>query len=48
MQFVMFTKHLQGLSLDEVIAALTEVGVQGADLAVRPGYPVNPDNMAAE
>jgi len=48
MQFVMFTKHLQGLSLDEVIAALTEVGVEGADLAVRPGYPVNPDNMAAE
>ena len=48
MQFVMFTKHLLGLSLAELIAALVEVGVEGADLAVRPGYPVNPDNMAAE
>ena len=48
MQFVMFTKHLTGLDLEELIAALTHVGVAGADLAVRPGYPVNPDNMAAE
>ena len=48
MQFVMFTKHLAGLSLEELIGALKEVGVAGADLAVRPGYPVNPDNMAAE
>ena len=48
MQFVMFTKHLTGLSLEELIATLTDVGVAGADLAVRPGYPVNPDNMAAE
>ena len=48
MQFVMFTKHLQGLTLAELIAALTEVGVAGADLAVRHGYPVNPDNMVAE
>ena len=48
MQFVMFTKHLTGLSLAELIAALADVGVAGADLAVRPGYPVNPDNMATE
>ena len=48
MQFVMFTKHLTGLSLEELIATLADVGVAGADLAVRPGYPVNPDNMAAE
>ena len=48
MQFVMFTKHLTGLSLEELIATLTDVGVAGADLAVRPGYPVNPDNMAGE
>lgn len=46
MQFVMFTKHLAGLSAEELIAALTDVGVAGADLAVRPGYPVNPGNMA--
>jgi len=48
MQFVMFTKHLTGLSLDELISTLADVGVTGADLAVRPGYPVNPDNMAGE
>lgn len=46
MQFIMFTKHLEGLDLDGIIAALKHVGVDGADLAVRPGYPVNPANAA--
>ena len=44
MKFIMFTKHLQGLELPEIITALQAVEVQGADLCVRPGYPVNPEN----
>lgn len=46
MKFIMFTKHLQGLDVPEIIEALHSVGVQGADLCVRPGYPVNPENAA--
>jgi sugar phosphate isomerase/epimerase len=42
----MFTKHLQGLDLYEIIAALQSVGVEGADMCVRPGYPVHPGNAA--
>ena len=44
MKFIMFTKHLQGLDVPDIIAALHSVGVEGADLCVRPGYPVNPEN----
>ena len=43
---VMFTKHLEDLDVPSIIAALQSVGVQGADLCVRDGYPVNPDNIA--
>ena len=42
MKFIMFTKHLQGLDVPDIIEALHSVGVQGADLCVRSGYPVNP------
>lgn len=48
MQFIMFTKHLEGLDLSQIIQALQSVGVDGADLCVRPGYPVNPENVATE
>jgi sugar phosphate isomerase/epimerase len=44
MQFIMFTKHLQGLDVPGIIEALRSVGVEGADLCVRPGYPVTPEN----
>ena len=44
----MFTKHLEGLEIPEIITALKAVGVQGADLCVRPGYPVNPENAEKE
>ena len=44
MQFIMFTKHLEGLEIPDIITALQSVGVSGADLCVRPGYPVNPEN----
>jgi sugar phosphate isomerase/epimerase len=46
--FIMFTKHLEGYDLNQVIDALQRGGVQGADLCVRPGYPVNPENAAKE
>jgi len=42
----MFTKHLEGFNLDQIIDGLKRAGVQGADLCVRPGYPVNPENAA--
>jgi len=45
---VMFTKHLEGLDLDQIIAGIRRVGIEGTDLCVRPGYPVNPANCATE
>lgn len=45
MKFVMFTKHLTGLEIPELIDALASVGVEGPDLCVRPGYPVHPENI---
>ncbi len=44
MHYVMFTKHLEGLDLPGTMHALQKAGVQGADLCVRPGYPVTPQN----
>jgi sugar phosphate isomerase/epimerase len=44
MHFVYFSKLLQGLSLKDQAAFCREVGVDGIDLAVRPGYAVTPDN----
>jgi len=41
----MFTKHLEGMDVAGIIASLKAVGVQGADLCVRDGYPVNPGNI---
>ena len=46
MKFIMFTKHLEGLDVAGIAAALKSVGVEGADLCVRPGYPVHPGNVA--
>ncbi|MEE3258886.1 MAG: TIM barrel protein [Candidatus Latescibacterota bacterium] len=44
--YIMFTKHLEGLDVPGIIDALQSVGVEGADLCVRDGYPVNPGNIA--
>ena len=44
--YIAFTKHLEGLEVPQLIDALQSIGVQGADLCVRAGYPVNPDNVA--
>ncbi len=48
MRYVYFTKMLQSLDLPALAAFLKDAGLDGADLAVRPGYPVTPDNVAAE
>ena len=48
MRYVYFTKSLQALDIPKTLAFLKEIGVDGADLAVRPGYAINPDNALAE
>src|SRR5689334_11989128 len=48
MRYVYFTKSLQSLDLPAQVAFLKDCGLDGADMAVRPGYPVTPDNAAAE
>lgn len=45
MQLIMFTKHLEGLEIPELVEALQSVGVSGADLCVRDGYPVSPGTI---
>ena len=44
MKFIMFTKHLQEYSLPAPVKALKSIGMDGADLCVRPGFPVDPGN----
>jgi L-ribulose-5-phosphate 3-epimerase len=46
MKLVLFSKMLQDKSIDELAALATQLGIDGYDLAVRPGHPVNPDNVA--
>jgi len=46
MQLIMFSKMLKEKSVPELIAWAHEAGLDGFDLCVRPGYPVNPDNAA--
>lgn len=48
MKFIMFTKHLEGLDIPGIMEALQSAGMEGADLCVRPGYPVHPENVATE
>src|SRR5881392_3887721 len=47
MRSVYFTKLLRELDVNALVAFCAEVGLDGVDLAVRPGYPVRPDNVAA-
>jgi sugar phosphate isomerase/epimerase len=46
MRYVYFTKLLKDLDVKALVAFCKEVGLDGVDLAVRPGYPVTPDNAA--
>ena len=45
MKFVYFTKTLPALDALQWVTWCQSVGLDGLDLAVRPGYPVNPDNV---
>jgi sugar phosphate isomerase/epimerase len=40
----MFTKTLAGLGVRELIARAQILGIDGYDLAIRPGHPVDPSN----
>jgi sugar phosphate isomerase/epimerase len=44
MRYVYFTKSLKELDTAGLIAFCKDAGLDGADLTVRPGYPVHPDN----
>ncbi len=46
MRYVYFTKMLPELDVKGLVGFCKEVGLDGVDLAVRPGYPVRPDNVA--
>jgi sugar phosphate isomerase/epimerase len=48
MRYVYFSKTLQSLDLAGIISFVRETGLDGVDLAVRPGYAVHPDNALAE
>ena len=44
-ELVLFTKILPHTEADELIETAGEVGLDGYDLCLRAGYPVNPDNV---
>lgn len=46
MQYVFFSKTLKGQSIEQMIESVKRLGADGFDLTVRPGYAVNPDNVA--
>jgi sugar phosphate isomerase/epimerase len=48
MQFIMFTKHVQEYTIPKLVSALKSADMNGADLCVRPGYPVTPENAEKE
>jgi sugar phosphate isomerase/epimerase len=45
MRIVLFSKFLKDLDIKGMIAAGEQLGLEGWDLCVRPGYAVNPDNV---
>ena len=45
MKLILFSKMLQDQSIDELADLAVDLGIDGYDLAVRPGHPVNPDNV---
>ena len=48
MGFIYFTKTLKELALPSLVEFCKETGVEGLDLAVRPGYPIEPANALLE
>ncbi|MBM4038818.1 MAG: sugar phosphate isomerase/epimerase [Planctomycetes bacterium] len=48
MKLIFFTKSLKGMDIPATGREVLGMGLEGLDLAVRPGYCVNPDNVANE
>jgi sugar phosphate isomerase/epimerase len=48
MKLIVFSKSLKEKSLVELIELARKFEIDGYDLCVRPGYPINPDNAARE
>jgi sugar phosphate isomerase/epimerase len=46
MKITFFSKTLKPYDVDEMVEIGARLGLEGWDLAVRPGYVVNPDNVA--
>ena len=47
-KLILFSKLFKELKVGELITLAQDTGVDGFDLCVRPGYPINPDNAAVE
>ena len=45
MQIILFTKFFETLAPEALGEYVAELGYDGLDLTVRPGYPINPDNV---
>jgi len=48
MKLIFFTKSLKGMDVETTGREVKGLGLEGLDLAVRPGYCVNPENVASE
>jgi sugar phosphate isomerase/epimerase len=47
-KYIYFTKTLRDLNQEQLVEFTVRNKVDGLDLAVRPGYPINPDNAIRE
>lgn len=45
MKLILFTKHFKELGIRELIKFVKEIGLEGVDLCVRPGYIVEPEKI---
>ena len=48
MKLIVFSKSLIDKSIDDLVQIALDLGFDGYDLCVRPGYPINPDNAAVQ
>jgi len=47
MKIIVFSKAFREKTVGELIGLAQSYGMEGFDLCVRPGYPINPDNAAS-
>jgi sugar phosphate isomerase/epimerase len=48
MKLIVFSKMLKEQSVTELIQTAHDLGIDGYDLCIRPGYAINPDNISNE